>query len=162
MITRRPGLIFAALAVATLSLLALRVASHSETRPASSWIVPERWALDCTHEGDSRRPTVESAAAVRECELRENLRSLAVKHQRCSTPKECLVLRKIRTLDCGVPLSKRSLESFLAQYRELHDQLSEVPSRACRQVSQSACADGWCVASDVSTRTGVASDGASL
>ena len=41
MITRRPGLIsFATLAVATLSLLAVRVASHSETRPASSWIVP--------------------------------------------------------------------------------------------------------------------------
>ena len=66
MITRRPGSIFAALAVATLSLLAVRVASHSETRPASSWIVPERWALDCTHEAASRRPTPESAAAVRE------------------------------------------------------------------------------------------------
>ena len=42
------------------------------------------------------------------------------------------MLRRIRTLDCGVPLSKRHLGDFLSKYRELHDRLSEDPSSRYR------------------------------
>jgi hypothetical protein len=159
-IANRPRLVLAAVVVAALLVFAVRAVRLSEARPRSWWIVPERWALDCTPT-TSGKPKADTAEAHRECEVRENLRALAVEHQRCTAAKECFVLRKIRTLDCGVPLSKRHLGDFLSKYRELHDRLSEDPSSRCRPMYRAACVDGWCVASDEkAAQPGVAPAGA--